>query len=247
MKRTSITIKAAWITGIMVIIAALITGLFTVSHKNEEPSQNQNVNITGKDSSKISYTNNQNEIKGDYINGNKVVIKNGTQKVEPNSKVVAPKALIVTNNQSGGNNTVNINQMTSQSYQPISKEINDQVNKNLTNLKIKYPNAPIIHIEIESGNSMRNKVARDLEIYFVTMNLGFYPKGNTSIGRFPDSPISIFTSKSNLMFTQDLINAIKPFIDCKYIIDTAFGSSDFIRFYINGTPTFSDNGSVKIE
>lgn len=201
MKQKSKTNQVAWIGGITVIIAAILTGLFGLFHKNGGSEKIQNVNITGRDSSSISVTNNQNAIKGDYINGNKVIINRDTLQGNKNVKITAPKALIVTNNQSGGNNSVNINQITSQTYQKISKEISDQLNKNLNIIKIKYPNNPKVIIEIESGNSMRDRIARDLESFFASRNLGYYPKGNTSIGRFPDHPISIFTSSKNLNFS----------------------------------------------
>lgn len=137
--------------------------------------------------------------------------------------------------------------MSSQSYQPISDEISKELATNLTDLQSKYQHCPQIIIEVESGNSIRDKVAKDLEKVLVPKKLGYYPKGNTYIGRFPDYPISVFSSSENLQYTQDFIRSISPYLKSQYFIDTSFSSNQQITFYINGTPTFNQEGQVKVE
>jgi len=242
-----VTIKAAWISAIALIIVAIITGIFTLFTKEPHVNNSINSDVKAFNSSKINVSNNQNEIKGDFVNGKKNILNSKTINDEENIKINAPKALIVTQKQTGGTNTVNINQITSQSYQLISLEIKDQLNHNLNSLIIHHRDNPKLIIEIESGNSMRDKIARDFENILIPKNLGYYPKGNTFLGRFPDHPISLFSSIKNLKFTIDFLNSIKPYIESEFFVDTSFKSNEIVRFYINGTPTFSSNGKVKIE
>jgi len=246
MTNKSKTIKVALIGAIALIIGSVITGLFSLYNNKQQDKNSINSSIIARDCSKVAVSNNQNDIKGDFVNGNKIVSNVKVDNNNKSSKINAPSALIVTQNQSG-NNTVNINQLTSQSYKKISKELNVKLNKNFDILISRYKTHPLIKIEIESGNSMRDKVARDLESFLYSRELGIYPKGNIFIGRFPDYPVSVFSSKKNYQFTIDFINTLKLYIESKFHIDTTFRSNDFINLYINGAPTFDENGKIKIE
>jgi len=243
MKTKLVTIRAAWIGGIFAVLAAAIPVLLTFINGEKVDNTMQNISIAGFDSSNIAVTNNQNEIHGDFVNGDKISINRVTQP----ENITAPEALIVTSNQSGGANTVTINQVSSQTYKPISALIISSVNASLDNLLTHYPQHPKVVIEIESGNSMREKVARDLEEFLIKGNLGYYPKGNTNIGRFSAHPISLFTNKKNLKFSTDLLKALNPYMHGITFIDTSFISTDVVRLYINGVPTFNSEGSVEIE
>jgi hypothetical protein len=176
------------------------------------------------------------QIKGDLVKGNKITIK---------EEINAPSALIVTKDQSGGNNTVNFFQ---NEYRPLDQKIIQEIDEDLEKLIVAYPNKPKTIIEIESGNSQRNKIALALEELFSKGQLGVYPKGNTFMGRFPDYPISIFINPINKKFTKDLLNSIELFItgEFKIIEDEKF-PDDIIRIYINGEPLFDTNGKVKVQ
>ena len=245
-KRKSKSIKAAWISAGAVIIAAIIYGIFSLWDTSESKRVINN-EIVATDSSNVKVTNNQNKVHGDFISAEKVEIKKVDDSKTDNSVIEAPNALIVTKDQSGGNNTVNINQVSFQSYQKPTQELIYSMSQNLDNLKSKYTNAPKVKIEIESGNSIRHKVALDLEQFLIAKNMGYYPKRNTSTGRFPDFPISIFSSSANLNFAVDFINSLEPYIDSYFYIDTTSRSNEIVTMYINGTPSFKNNGSVKIE
>jgi hypothetical protein len=242
-KGKPITIKAAWIGAIAIIIVAIIAFF------GKEPNVKNSIKseIKAYDSSKINVTYNQNEIKGDFVNGDKKLVNNKLSNEKKNIKISAPGAFIVTHNQTGEINTVNINQITSQSYQEISPELKELLNRNLNILKVKYRDSPKLIIEIESGNSMRDKIARELESFLLPRNLGYYPKGNTFMGRFPEYPVTLLSSKKNLKFTVDFLNSIKPYFESKNFVDTSFQSNDFVKIYINGIPTFNRNGTVQIE
>lgn len=263
MKRKSVTIKAAWISGGFIVLAAIIGGVFSLLSNRSEKQNTINNSFEVKDSSTVSLTNNQKDIKGDFIEGNKIINNYSfdtstiyTKKVkyksdftnkEKSNAITAPNALIVTQNQSGGENTVNINQISSQSYQEISYELNSILNSNFDLLVSKYKNHPKMIIEVEGGNSMRDKIARDLENFLIPRELGNYPKGNAYIGRFPDYPITMLTSNKNLNFSIDFIKIIEPYIESRFFIDTAFISDNFVKLCINGIPTFNKNGMIKIE
>ncbi len=246
-KGKPITIRAAWIGAIAIVLAAIATGFFTFFSKEPNEENSIKSDIKAYDSSKINVTYNQNEIKGDFVNGDKKVVNNKPINGKENIKINAPEALIVTHKQTGGTNTVNINQITSQSYQEISPELKELLNRNLNSLKVMYRNNPKVIIEIEGGNSMRDKIARELESFLIPRNLGYYPKGNTFMGRFPEYPVTLLSSKKNLKFTIDFLNSIKPYFESKNFVDTGFQNNDFVKIYINGIPTFNRNGTVKIE
>lgn len=185
----------------------------------------------------IEKTTNNIHVQGDYVVGEKTI--NSSENIN------APNALIVTNKQSGGQNIVNYYQ---NEFKNPNTEIDNLLDINLKKLVSQYPNHPHTIIEIESGNSQRNKVAIQLEKYLEKYNLGIYPKGNTSMGRFPEYPISIFYNSKNKEYVESLINSIKPFLESDYHLEPNNNFSEaHIKIYINGQPLFDNNGMVKIE
>ena len=111
MKQKPTSIKVARISAITVIIAAIITGLFGLFGNNKQSDKSINANISVHDSGKVSITNNQNDIKGDFVKGDKVIVNNKGSKDYTNTKINAPKALIVTQNQTG-DNTLYVSQIS---------------------------------------------------------------------------------------------------------------------------------------
>lgn len=67
MKNNSVTIKVAWITGGCMIVAAIIYGLFGLFDNKSNNERKINQTIVAKDSSSVNITNNQNDVKGDYV------------------------------------------------------------------------------------------------------------------------------------------------------------------------------------
>jgi hypothetical protein len=177
------------------------------------------------------------QIKGDYIKGDKK---------ETKSEVInAPNALIVTNRQSGGQNTVNYYQ---NEFKIPNEDIDNSIYSNIQELIKQYPNHPLTVIEIETGNSQRNKVAIQLEKYLTENNLGQYPKGNTFMGRFPDYPVTLFFNPENKQYVEALIKSIKPYLKTEYHLEeTSNFPNNQIRIYINGQPLFETSGKVTIE
>jgi hypothetical protein len=170
-----------------------------------------------------------NYVKGDIVQGDKV---SNTKKEEIN----APSALIVTKNQKGGENTVNY---FKNEYKSLDQSLKNQIDEKLKDLANKYSPSPEVIIEIESGNSDRNKIALELYEILKKKNMGVYSRGNTFIGRFPDSPISVFTNQNNNSFVTDLLNSLKLFIKGKFeVITNERMSNSHIRIYIKGSHYF---------
>lgn len=71
MKNKSATIKAAWIGGISLIIATVISGLFTLFDNKSDNKININQETITNDSSIVAVTNIQNDMDGDFVQGKK--------------------------------------------------------------------------------------------------------------------------------------------------------------------------------
>ena len=209
---------------------------FSVKKENAKVESQRVVNNQGQ--TDLTHKSDIYHIAGDLVKGDKV---SKTKQEE----IYAPSALIVTKDQSGGQNIVNFSQ---NEYKAINKDLKEEIKEKLDKLILKYPNPPKIVIEIESGNSQRNKVALEIEELFAKNNLGIYPKGNTFIGRFPEFPISVFINPANKNFANELIDALKSYIlgEFKIIEDNAT-QTNFIRVYINGEPLFDSTGKVRIQ
>jgi hypothetical protein len=147
-----------------------------------------------------------------------------------------------------GDKIINVDQRTSASYVPPDTSVRNMVFKNLHDLSSRHDTSNLqVIIEVESGNSLRDKVAKDLGGILSECNLGHYTKGNTYIGRFPDYPITVLCSTLNAHFARDLITSIEPLMAGKVGVLTDLQSDEIIKMYIYGTPTFSAKGEVGIE
>jgi hypothetical protein len=93
MKNKSVTIKSAWIGFGGMLIAAII-GLFGFFFNDPDGNKTINSNINASDSSKITVINNQNDIKGDYVAGNKTTNIHDHSYLKPN-QATDPEILAV--------------------------------------------------------------------------------------------------------------------------------------------------------
>lgn len=143
---------------------------------------------------------------------------------------------------------INVDQRTSASYVRGDASLRSMVLDNLEDLLSRHggPTVQVV-IEVEAGNSLRDKVASDMGEILSERGLGHYAKGNTWIGRFPDHPITVICSQLNVSFAKELVSSIKPLIEGEVGFLTDLQSDEIIKMYINGTPTFSAKGEVRIE
>ncbi len=76
---------------------------------------------------------------------------------------------------------------------------------------------------------------------------GQYRQG-TFMGRYPNDPITVFGNSSNVEFFKELQKALSHYIDSfwRYPIEESMNNEE-LRIYINGEPSFNNNGQVKIE
>jgi len=68
-KKKPVGIRAAWIAGWFVLAGVIITGLFALFAPHDKAVM---TNIISKDSSKIVIDNRKIDVKGDYVEGNKI-------------------------------------------------------------------------------------------------------------------------------------------------------------------------------
>lgn len=161
------------------------------------------------------------------------------------ANVNAPNALIVTEHQTG-NNTVNITQFSSQTYHPISDNLFKHVQEKWKEMISKYNNPPVISLEVESGNSLRDKIVIDLEKIVNDKRYCHRQLNSTNVGVYPNSPITIACKAQYLDYALSFRDFIAAYIDGNVYIDTSF-KPNYVRFYINGIPAFSEEGKIKIE
>jgi hypothetical protein len=154
--------------------------------------------------------------------------------------------VVISQHQSGGitAHTVNI---TSDKYQEFNNEAKIKLIEDLKLLLNKYTTHPSFIINIESGNSMRNKVALEFESILTPLNAGIYPKGNTFTGTLPDHPVTIILNPINKQYTDEFLKCIRPFMISEYHFEYKESFDvNYVKFFINGQSTFDNNGQVTI-
>ena len=165
------------------------------------------------------------EIRDSHFNQSPVITDSPGTKVDYRMELVAPS-----------------------SYHEMDPSIEGEISGNLSRLVEKYKNVKVqIIVESESGNSVRTKVSKTLGGFLKKYNLGFFPEGNTYVGRFPDYPITVLYSAKNLAFAHDFANSIKPYISGETDFRSNLPSNEFIKIYLNGTPIFNEHGSIIFE
>ena len=144
--------------------------------------------------------------------------------------------------------SVTINQ-NKRPYRPISSEIEQNVEDKLANFRKKYVEmSPIVNIEYESGNNERFKVGATLGEMLIKQSLGHFDTTSTSIGRFPGYAITLHCGKNGSEMASDFLSAISPYLKGQVnVVILPQWPANQMRLYLNGTPSFSENGSVTIE
>lgn len=154
--------------------------------------------------------------------------------------------VVISQNQKGGitAHTVNI---TSEKYQELDSKVKSEVIENLKKLMEDYSAHPRVLINIESGDNIRHSVALEFENILTPFDAVSYFKGNTFMGTMPDYPVTIVLNPINKKYADELLKAISPFITSDYHFDYRENfDADYIKFFINGKPTFDNNGRVSI-
>jgi hypothetical protein len=144
--------------------------------------------------------------------------------------------------------SVTINQ-NKQQYRPVSSEIRQSVEDKMANFRKKYAETPpVVNVEYESGNNERFKVGATLGEMLIKQSLGRFDATSTSIGRFPGYAITLHCGKNGSEMASDFLSSISPYLkgDVNIVIIPQWPANQ-MRLYLNGTPSFSENGSVIIE
>jgi hypothetical protein len=253
-----------WDNFVWPLLLALVIGLFIILRKKIFPEKKKiNDKSTGNN------TFNEQKNKADKITNQ--VINNygiGTSKeVLDRIKIIEDQLIqsnkdnimaekkdgqhfhISSEGQSGGITAGIVNISGGNHHQSPNEELKDIISKNMKTLKAKFPQHPSIILEVESGNSHRNKIANTLEEIMIPFQLGNFPKGNTFMGRFPDHSITVIGNNNNIDFLKNFVSSISPYLtsdDWFYEVADDF-PGDFIKIYFNGNPVFDVNGKVKID
>lgn len=133
-------------------------------------------------------------------------------------------------------------------FRPLDAKIEERLGVELDKLKAKYERSQIrIQVEVEANSSERQKVAETLGRLLSSKGLGGYASG-TYIGRFPNAPITLFYGTENSEIAKDFRAAVSGFITGEIRFEPLISwPSNFLRFYLNGTALFSEDGRVTFQ
>ena len=155
----------------------------------------------------------------------------------------SPGAVVV----QGNSNIITLD--SSHEYRAPSQDVEATLLKNLMSFKAGLGQTGLqVHVEIEAGNSLRDKVATTLGNALSTTGIGSYPQGNTYMGRFPGHPVTMHFSPQDQDTAFKFKDAISVFIRSAIHMEPLPGfSPHFFRIYLNGEPLFNKDGSVAFQ
>jgi hypothetical protein len=129
-------------------------------------------------------------------------------------------------------------------FVPPSQPVAANLSRALAALKSEYPNN-LVWIEQESGPGARIKVAKQLGTALGVASVGYFA-GGTSVGVYPDAPITVAYHADDEKFAHKFVDAISCYVkgETDFRIDEERWAEHQVRFYLNGSPSFSLSGSV---
>lgn len=133
-------------------------------------------------------------------------------------------------------------------YCPISSELRIRVKQNLSKLAELQAKDFEVILRVESGNSQRERVAKDFGSILLEAGIGRFPEHNTFSGQFPGHPITIRCGKKQRQEVNSFIEAVEPYIKGEVFVgDSQDESMPTIIMYLYGMPIFSPDGSVTFQ
>jgi hypothetical protein len=134
-------------------------------------------------------------------------------------------------------------------YRPISPELRRHVEQNLAAFREKYSGmVPVVRVEYESGNNERFKVGAILGEMLATQSLGSFASTSTSIGRFPGFPVTLHCGTNGSAMALDFLSAVSGYLTGQVnVVTLSQWPANQVRLYLNGTPSFAENGAVTIQ
>jgi hypothetical protein len=142
--------------------------------------------------------------------------------------------------------TINENK---QQFRPASPEIQRSVEEKLATFRVQYAaTPPVVTIEYEQGNDERFKVGAALGEMLSKQGIGGFDGMSTYIGRFPGYGMTLRCGTNGLVMASAFLSAISNYLTGQVSIVTIRGwPANKVCLYLNGTPSFSENGSVIME
>jgi len=134
-------------------------------------------------------------------------------------------------------------------YRPMTQELRRDLETKLAAWSKNYATAaPVVRVECESGNSQRFKVGVDLGEALARQNLGGFDPTSVSIGRFPEYPLTLHCGSNSLALASAFLSAISSYVTGRVnVVPLTQWPESHLRLYLNGTPSFSENGAVNME
>ena len=191
----------------------------------------------------------QNEIRKDIKDTKKKDNPKIDIKDSPNTVIQINEKGDNINVKQGDNSNVEIVKHNPNYYTSPNLELESQLSKELIKFKELHKTSLFVEIGIETGSSIRYKIASKLEQLLKKNGIPSHFKSGTSYyGWNQRSPITIKYNPLNEQFSKDFGNLVKTYInsDIEYKSDETFESWK-IFFFINGDAIFNKNGSMKIQ
>lgn len=134
-------------------------------------------------------------------------------------------------------------------FQPASPENRRRIEEKLAAFRDQYAIAhPVVIIEYESGNNERFKVGAALGELLSMHGLGGFDGSSTFSGRFPGDAMTIRCGTNGQELASSFLSAISSYLTGQVkVLTIQEWPANRVHLYLNGTPSFSVNGSVVIE
>lgn len=158
--------------------------------------------------------------------------------------------------QQGNNSSASIrdsfNQTTVNNYGPRTTFLkpDDETLKLLTEHVMlfceRYPTG-IIRVEVEHGSTARKEVAAQMGVLLQAKNAGVF-WNSLNVGVAPDAPITVFHAPQQMELAVLAASTFRPYVHGKVAVkEDRHLSGGTVRFYLNGSVTFSTNGQALFE
>ena len=142
-----------------------------------------------------------------------------------------------------------VNIQSSKEFKPVSAEIETQLREKLRSFEASITRKKLtVSVDIETGSSLRDKVATTLGDALRSAELGYYATGNTFMGVLPEYPVTILCAPEEEETAIKFQKAIAVFLRGGTHVKAESGfPRDFIRVYLYGQPLFESDGSVTFQ
>lgn len=134
-------------------------------------------------------------------------------------------------------------------FRPPTPEVQRALAASIQALRQRHP-ALAVQIDIETGSSLRFRVADTLGQQLERASIGGFGRTNTFMGVAPEHPVTVWCAPESLALARDVLTSVTAYLRVlpEAHIEVRDGSpSQRVHIFINGLPRFNDDGTVVIE